>query len=114
MRKSKNNHKLLIEYLRGVDKVKWTESILDRFAMGADLPGEKMPGLPLLEIVGQHRVLIENHKGVIAYGCNEICVKVNYGVISVCGSKLMMAKMTKDQLVITGVVDSVNLRRRCT
>ena len=62
MHKSKNNHKLIIEYLRGVDKVKWTESILDRFAMGADLPGEKMPGLPLLEIVGQNRVLIENHK----------------------------------------------------
>lgn len=86
--------------------------ILDRVVMGADLPGETLPGIPLVEIAGQSRVLIENHHGVTAYGCTEICVKVHFGHICICGMGLELARMTKHQLVITGRIDSVSLCKR--
>lgn len=85
--------------------------LLERVVLGADLPGEALPGMPLVEIVGEERVLIENHRGVVAYGCKEICVKVRYGHLCVCGMGLELARMTKHQLVITGRVDSVSLCR---
>ena len=85
----------------------------ERAIMGSDLPGEAVPGLPLVEIMGEHRVLIENHKGVIGYGCSEICVKVKYGVLKICGNELTLARMTKHQLVISGIIDSVCLCRGC-
>ena len=85
--------------------------ILQHVVLGADLPGEAIPGLPLVEIVGQSRVLIENHCGVTGYGCNEVCVKVKYGQLCICGSGLMLAQMTKYQLIITGQIECVKLQK---
>lgn len=70
-----------------------------------------LPGVPLVEISGTGRVLIEHHRGVVAYGCNEIRVRVRYGLLAVCGSGLNLARMTKDQLVICGCIDGVSLLR---
>lgn len=86
--------------------------ILDHVSAVADLPLEPLPGMPLVELAGENRVLIENHQGVTEYGCNEICIKVRYGKICVCGNKLELSRMTKHQLVITGCIDKISLIRR--
>ncbi len=79
-----------------------------------DLPGEPMPGQPVVEIAGTGRVLIEHHGGVTEYGCSRIRVKVGYGAVCVCGTDLELKRMTKDQLVIGGIIDCVSLERvRC-
>lgn len=91
--------------------MKYREKVLDRLALNADLPGEVLPGLPLVEIAGDSRVLVENHSGVTSYGCNEIRVKVRFGLLHICGSCLKLARMTKNQLVITGRIDSIALQR---
>lgn len=86
-------------------------SFLGKVVMGADLPGEVLPGQPLVEITGDCRVLIENHGGVTAYGCQEIHIKVSFGKVCICGSGLELARMTKQQLVITGHIHCVKLQR---
>lgn len=83
-----------------------------RLTDGLDLNGEPMPGVPLVEVTGERRVLIENHGGVTQYGREKICVKVKFGHIQVCGCGLELARMTKEQLVISGRIDSVTLLRR--
>lgn len=70
---------------------------------------ESLPRVPLVEIVGQRRVLIENHSGVMSYSAIEICVKVKYGVVCVCGEGMHLANMTKEQLVITGHIGEIKL-----
>lgn len=74
-----------------------------------DLGDGALPGIPLVEISGDRRVLIEHHQGVVAYGCCEICVRVRYGILSVSGSGLNLARMTKEQLVICGCIESIRL-----
>lgn len=85
---------------------------MERLADGLDLPAEPMPGLPLVEISGERRVLIENHGGVTQYGRDKICVKVKYGQVAVQGCGLELARMTKEQLIICGRIDCVSLQRR--
>lgn len=85
---------------------------LDRLADQADLPGEAGMGLPLVELAGDRRVLIERHQGVIQYGKEQICVKVRYGCVTVIGCGLELARMTKEQLIICGRIDGVRLERR--
>lgn len=92
--------------------MKRTGRILEKVVLGADLSGEALPGAPLVEIVGEHRVLIENHLGVSNYSCYEVCAKVTYGTIRVLGEKLEIARMTKHQLVIIGTIDDISLQRR--
>lgn len=89
--------------------MKHGENWISRFTEGMNLPTEPITGLPLVEICGNQRVLIENHLGVIQYARTRICVKVSYGVLSVQGSCLELARMSREQLVIRGCVDCVSL-----
>ncbi len=91
--------------------MKKNASILDWVAMTTDLPGEILPAQPLVEILGDHRVLIENHCGVTKYGETDICIRVHYGCIRVSGSELHLAKMTKNQIIICGMIDAVEICR---
>lgn len=77
-----------------------------------DLPGETLPGQVLVEITGENRVFIEHHRGVREYSREQIGVKVKYGVVQICGSCLELRYMTKDQLVISGKIDCIQLIRR--
>lgn len=91
-----------------VQKGHWTQRITD----AADLHGEVLPGVPLIELAGENRVLIESHGGVTEYSPQRICVRVKYGTVSVCGCSLELAVMTKEKLVISGRIDAVHLNRR--
>ena len=85
---------------------------MQRLADSADLSTEPLPMLPLVELAGDKRVLIENHRGVVQYSRERICVKVRYGIVCVCGCGLELSRMTKEQLVISGRIDGVTLERR--
>lgn len=89
-------------------KERWMEKLTRQMEQSP----EPVPGLPLVEIAGQGRVLIENHRGVCGYGREQISVRVKFGEIAVRGCGLELARMTKEQLVITGKIESVNLIRR--
>lgn len=91
-----------------VQRKHWAQRITE----AADLQGEVMPGMPLVEIAGEQRVLIECHRGVTEYSPNRICVKVSYGQVCVCGCGLELSVMTKERLVISGRIESVQLIRR--
>lgn len=73
---------------------------------------EVFPLLPIVELAGSQRVLIENHFGVTAYCLSQINVKMRYGEVQVCGSSLTLEHMSRVKLVITGCIDSITLIRR--
>lgn len=83
--------------------------LLHRLTDSADLPGESFPLTPLVEIMGNKRVLIENHKGVCEYGTEQIRIKVSFGQVCVQGCGLMLSQMTAAQLVISGDIRCVSL-----
>ena len=83
----------------------WT----DRIGAAADLQDECVPGLPLIEIAGNIRVLIEHHCGVTEYGTQRIVVQTKGNLVSVEGDGLELTKMTASELIITGTIHSVSL-----
>ena len=92
--------------------MKYTRGLFERMTFAADLPGESIPGMSLVELAGSRRVLVERHQGVTQYSCCEIRIKVSYGELCVCGTGLELAQMTKEQLVITGSIDTITLIKR--
>lgn len=65
--------------------------------------------LPILELVGQRRLLIENHQGVLSYATNEIKIKVSYGCITVVGNELQLMEMNRVKLAICGRIDGMQI-----
>jgi sporulation protein YqfC len=82
--------------------------LLDRL----DLPGETLPGQVIVEIAGENRVLIEQHRGIREYTRERISVCVRYGMLEICGQGLELRSMSREQLIVCGQIDSVTLRRR--
>ncbi len=87
------------------------KGILEKVALAVDLPGEAVPGSPLVEIAGDRRVLVENHRGVVQYGQTDIRLRVSYGYVKICGSNLRLVRMTRQQVIICGKIDDVSLCR---
>lgn len=86
---------------------------LQRIADGMELETEPMPGVPVVELADDCRVLIERHRGVTEYGRERIGIRVRYGTLYIKGSCLELIRMTGQQLVITGCIDCIELQRRC-
>ena len=83
-----------------------------RFTEAADLYGEALPGVPLVELAGDNRVLIECHRGVREYSPGRISVRVNYGEVRITGRGLTLAVMSRQCLVISGAIDCVEICRK--
>ena len=86
--------------------------IMEFLADRAELEAEPMPAQPIIEIAGEQRMLVENHRGVSAYSSERILINVDFGAVCVCGCGLRLLRMTREQLVIRGRIDTVSLQRR--
>jgi len=87
----------------------WAQRMADR----ADLYGEALPGVPVVELAGDRRALIERHRGVTEYSPERICVRLSYGLLCICGCGLELTRMTREQLIISGRIDGIQIQRRC-
>jgi len=87
-------------------------NFLEHMMTQSSLSPDTVPGQPIVEIAGDRRVLIECHRGVLAYSRERIQVSVGYGCLCICGSGLEMVHMTKEKLIVSGRIESVHLQRR--
>lgn len=72
---------------------------------------ELFPIVPIVELAGNHRILVENHLGVTQYSTEKIGIKMKYGEMQISGCGLMLEQMTKVKLVVTGRIDGICLLR---
>lgn len=89
--------------------MKQKRNFWERLSQAADLTGELPSSLPVVEIAGSQRVLIENHCGVCEYTTDRIRVKVTSGQVCILGTGLTLCHMTAGKLVILGDIFSVSM-----
>ena len=65
--------------------------------------------VPIVELYGTARIFVENHLGIIIYTQEEIQIKLQYGILIVKGSALILLQMGKEQRVIKGNIESLQL-----
>jgi sporulation protein YqfC len=71
-----------------------------------------IPGVTLIELLEDTRVLIEQHRGILVYGESEILISTSFGNVAVIGSSLILRHISKEKLVITGTVIELKLQRQ--
>ena len=82
---------------------------LERTAEVFDLPADALAGLPKLELVGDCELRVENHKGILAYGREEIHISGGIYLIKIAGQELELRAMTGVELLITGKITQITL-----
>lgn len=61
----------------------------------------------LVELYGNERVLVEQHRGILRYGSACICIGTSFGELVVEGMELRLCCMSRSQLVIRGRIACV-------
>ena len=81
--------------------------LLEKTAELLDLPADALAGVPRLEVVGDSELRMENHKGILAYGTEEIHVSGGAFVVKISGRELELRAMTGLELLITGRIHQI-------
>lgn len=73
------------------------------------MPEEVVSNVPKITIIGFNETLIENYKGILEY--EEIYIRINthIGIINISGFNLNLEQMSKDDILVTGKIDSITL-----
>ena len=85
------------------------ETMMEKTAQALDLPADAVAGLPHLSLVGDRELLVENHRGILAYGTEEIHIGGGRLVVRVKGNGLQLRAMNERELLITGQIFGVEL-----
>ena len=83
--------------------------LLARASRAFDVPGDVLAGLPRIELIGTDELRMEQHKGILAYGPEEIHISGGKLVVRVKGCDLELRAMTPTELLITGEIRVVEL-----
>lgn len=80
------------------------KSIKKTFATMLELPTEILLNLPLITIIGNEQLSIENYKGVIEYTEEKIRLNTSCGILKVEGKKLFLKEITAESIEVTGKI----------
>ena len=74
-----------------------------------DLPADLVAGVPKIEVIGDGELRMENHKGILSCGEEEIHISGGIFLVKVWGTQLQVRAMTGFELLITGKICGVEL-----
>ena len=77
-------------------------SLKEKLADAIDISKNVMLGVPLVTMVGDRELTIENYVGIIEYGEDIIRIKCKAVNVSITGKNLELKTMTDEFLYITG------------
>lgn len=89
-------------------KERWR--FMEAAAEAMELPADVVAGAPLIELVGKRELRMENHRGILSYGPEEISVSGGRLLVQVRGEGLELSAMSANALLITGTIHSVELQ----
>ena len=74
-----------------------------------DLPADVIAGVPRMELVGDSEFRMENHKGILSCGDEEIHVSGGIYLVKLSGKELEVRAMTGVELLVTGKIQGIEL-----
>ena len=77
-------------------------TLKEKIADAVDISKNIMLGMPLVTMVGDRELTIENYAGIIEYGDEIIRIKCRAVNVSIVGKNMELKTMTEEFLYITG------------
>lgn len=78
-----------------------------RVSDAANIPKDVILGVPLVRMVGQEELYIENYRGILEYTDTFIRVQTKIGQIHLFGKKLEIIYYTNDEMKVVGHIESL-------
>ncbi|MCL1924014.1 MAG: sporulation protein YqfC [Defluviitaleaceae bacterium] len=85
--------------------MKKIEKISDKL----ELPRELVLDLPVIKMISNESVTVQNYKQILEYTENFLRLKVKNGVAIIEGESLVITKIDKEQIEIKGVIKNCGI-----
>lgn len=69
-----------------------------------ELPKEIVLNLPLISMIGNEEMHIENYKGILEYDAERIRIYTGNGILKLEGRGLHLKTMTTEEIIIKGAI----------
>jgi len=76
----------------------------------ADIPQELVLGWPRSVLLGDEKLIVEQHQGIYACTEQEIVLKTLCGHLVITGSRLSLSRYDRDGLVVLGRIEKLSYR----
>lgn len=74
------------------------------FAEVFEMPEELAMDLPRITLIGNIKLSVENHKGIMEYSEHEIRLRVNDGFLAAKGNNLALKNISPDEVLLQGEI----------
>lgn len=72
-----------------------------------ELPQDVMMDLPRITMIGQLHIYIENHRGLLSFSDQELCIALEQGQLIVKGKGFVIKTILPEELLLEGRIDEV-------
>jgi len=79
-------------------------SLKEKVSSMLELPKEVVMDYPVISMVGNEELHIENYKGILEYDTERIRICTTHGIIKVEGRSLLLKTMTMEEILIKGII----------
>lgn len=76
----------------------------------ADIPQELVLGWPRSVLLGDEKLIVEQHQGIYACTDQEIILKTLCGLLVITGRQLSLSRYDRDGLVVLGRIEKLSYR----
>lgn len=76
-----------------------------------EVPQEIISNDPKITVFGFEKIIIENYKAILEYQDFFIRVKTLKGIININGFNLELNEMTQDDVMVFGIIDSIDFEK---
>ena len=77
----------------------------------ANIPKDVILGVPLVRLVGQEELYIENYRGILEYTDVLVRVQTKIGQIHVIGKRLDIIYYTNDEMKVVGQIEGLTFHQ---
>ena len=83
------------------------KKLREKVSSKLDIPKDIALNIPVIKMVGDSEILIENHKGILEYKLSILRIKSDLGEISLEGSNIEIKDISDEMIFVTGKIDSL-------
>lgn len=84
------------------------KKVKKQFSDFLELPGDVMLDMPKITMVGDIKLYIENHRGIIEYSTAGVRISVMEGELAVSGEGLTLRNVLPDEICVEGKIKSLS------
>ncbi|MBE5778737.1 MAG: hypothetical protein E7331_05305 [Clostridiales bacterium] len=75
-----------------------------------DVPQELIFGWPRSVLVGDEKLIVEQHQGIYTCSDREIILRTSCGLLVIAGENLSLSRYDRDGMVVLGKIEKLSYR----